>query len=150
MYVCMYVCMYVHIYIYICIYIYIHICVYTYICIYIYIYTYIKVYVLPSINCGGFHSKLASTVFWFSSGGTKSVVHHSTNINYVLVFRLNSNSNSSTTSNNCTNSNNRRHQVRGPPLRTHRTGNNLGALTIIHIRRCSGSAAAAPSPWSTS
>lgn len=45
-----------------------------------------EVYVLPSINCGGFHGKLASTVFWFSSGGTKSVVHNDAQQNFHCMF----------------------------------------------------------------
>lgn len=34
------------------------------------------IYLLPPMNCGGYHSKMSSTVLWFSSGGTKSVIHH--------------------------------------------------------------------------
>merc|ERR1712050_386403 len=35
-----------------------------------------EVYLLPMMNCGGFLHKLANTVTWFSSGGTKSVIHN--------------------------------------------------------------------------
>eukprot|EP00812_Abedinium_dasypus_P005893 NODE_1741_length_1071_cov_291.266732.p1 GENE.NODE_1741_length_1071_cov_291.266732~~NODE_1741_length_1071_cov_291.266732.p1 ORF type:complete len:319 (+),score=68.93 NODE_1741_length_1071_cov_291.266732:3-959(+) len=34
-----------------------------------------EVYLLPVINCGGYHGKMQATSFWFSSGGTKSVIH---------------------------------------------------------------------------
>lgn len=34
-----------------------------------------EVYLLPVMNCGGYSRKLAATVLWMSSGGTKSVIH---------------------------------------------------------------------------
>ncbi|CAE8584532.1 unnamed protein product, partial [Polarella glacialis] len=34
-----------------------------------------EVYLLPLLNCGGYTKKLASTVTWFSSGSTRSVIH---------------------------------------------------------------------------
>ena len=44
--------------------------------------------VLPrSLACGGFSRNLVDTVIWFSSGGTKSVLHHDDvdNINCLLA-----------------------------------------------------------------
>jgi len=34
-----------------------------------------EVFLLPPINCGGFHGGMSQSVLWFSSGGTKSVIH---------------------------------------------------------------------------
>mmetsp|Transcript_57287 Transcript_57287/g.177546 ORF Transcript_57287/g.177546 Transcript_57287/m.177546 type:complete len:272 (+) Transcript_57287:1-816(+) len=34
-----------------------------------------EVYLLPAMNCGGFQRRMSQSVLWFSSGGTKSVIH---------------------------------------------------------------------------
>ena len=31
---------------------------------------------LPSLVCGGFTNVITDVIMWFSSGGTKSVLHH--------------------------------------------------------------------------
>ncbi|CAK0816134.1 unnamed protein product [Prorocentrum cordatum] len=44
------------------------------------------VYLLPCVNCGGFHSKMATTVTWFSSGSTRSVIHSDAQQNLHCMF----------------------------------------------------------------
>lgn len=41
-----------------------------------------EVFMLPPINCGGFQKKLAQSVTWFSSGGTRSVIHNDGQLNF--------------------------------------------------------------------
>mmetsp|Transcript_35179 Transcript_35179/g.74867 ORF Transcript_35179/g.74867 Transcript_35179/m.74867 type:complete len:383 (+) Transcript_35179:89-1237(+) len=45
-----------------------------------------EVYLLPPMNCGGFTKRLGSTVLWFSSGGTKSVIHNDGQQNFHCIF----------------------------------------------------------------
>merc|ERR1712232_1220683 len=44
------------------------------------------VFFLPPFNCGGYHKGLESTVLWFSSGSTKSVVHKDGQNNQHCMF----------------------------------------------------------------
>lgn len=43
-------------------------------------------YLLPSLNCGGYHKRIQSSVLWFSSGGTKSVIHSDGGFNQHCMF----------------------------------------------------------------
>jgi len=45
-----------------------------------------EVFLLPLINCGGFNRRLSATVTWFSSGGTKSVIHSDAQQNLHCMF----------------------------------------------------------------
>mmetsp|Transcript_31533 Transcript_31533/g.69533 ORF Transcript_31533/g.69533 Transcript_31533/m.69533 type:complete len:347 (-) Transcript_31533:38-1078(-) len=45
-----------------------------------------EVYLLPPITCGGYSRKLSATVLWFSSGGTKSVIHSDAQQNIHCMF----------------------------------------------------------------
>lgn len=45
-----------------------------------------EVFLLPPINCGGFNRRLAATVTWFSSGGTRSVIHSDSQQNFHCMF----------------------------------------------------------------
>mmetsp|Transcript_4062 Transcript_4062/g.13665 ORF Transcript_4062/g.13665 Transcript_4062/m.13665 type:complete len:249 (-) Transcript_4062:94-840(-) len=45
-----------------------------------------EVFLLPPMNCGGFTSRLSSTVLWFSSGDTKSVIHNDGQHNFHCIF----------------------------------------------------------------
>ena len=42
---------------------------------------------LPCVSCGGFAEKLLDIVMWFSSGGTKSVLHNDGSDNLNCLFR---------------------------------------------------------------
>lgn len=45
-----------------------------------------EVFLLPFMNCGGFHKRLAETVTWISSGSTQSVIHSDSNQNVHCMF----------------------------------------------------------------
>lgn len=45
-----------------------------------------EVFLLPSMNCGGFTTRLSATVLWFSSGSTKSVVHNDMHQNFHCII----------------------------------------------------------------
>mmetsp|Transcript_30748 Transcript_30748/g.60440 ORF Transcript_30748/g.60440 Transcript_30748/m.60440 type:complete len:377 (-) Transcript_30748:128-1258(-) len=45
-----------------------------------------EVYFLPPMNCGGYTRRLQSSVLWFSSGDTKSVIHNDGQQNFHCMF----------------------------------------------------------------